>query len=430
MDENNGKGFGSEALWDCPLCGAEGISAREDKCPYCEEPQPADTVFYRAGEKRAAAPEEAPAEKPAETPAAEKPAGKKSRVLVGLWDCPYCGAKGLNGLKKHCPNCGHPQDEGTKFYLGKEKEYLDEKTAEQYGKGADWTCSFCGALNRYNATECVNCGASRADMSGDYFDNEKKQAEKEQRRQAQIDSVKPAAAPAPASKTKRIVLLAVLAALIGALLFLFIPRKGSATVSAKEWTRVIYTQNYEDVTREDWVLPADATEISHAEKIHHYDAVTVGYRDVEVERTREVFDHYDHETYTVNNGDGTFTERTRDVPVNRTERYTVTEQQPIIEQVPRYQTSYVYVHKEWVDGTPVTSTGSEDAPYWPEFTETPVLRESTRASSYKLTLSGEKDKVYAAYVPEDLFTALKTGDTVETRTSAGSLTAINGISVN
>ena len=100
--------------------------------------------------------------------------GKK---IEGLWDCPYCGTKGIGGLTKHCPSCGHPQDADTQFYLPSQKKYLDEETAEKYGKGADWTCSYCGSLNRYYATECSNCGASREETSGDYNDNKRKRAE-------------------------------------------------------------------------------------------------------------------------------------------------------------------------------------------------------------------------------------------------------------
>ena len=96
------------------------------------------------------------------------------KIVEGLWDCPYCGQKGIGGLVKSCPNCAHPQDADTKFYLGEKKAYLDEEKAKDYGKGADWTCSFCGSLNRYGNANCVNCGAQREDSSGDYFENRKK----------------------------------------------------------------------------------------------------------------------------------------------------------------------------------------------------------------------------------------------------------------
>ena len=47
-----------------------------------------------------------------------------SRIVKGYWDCPYCGNKGISGLEKRCTACGHSQDEGTKFYLKEQKEYV------------------------------------------------------------------------------------------------------------------------------------------------------------------------------------------------------------------------------------------------------------------------------------------------------------------
>lgn len=358
---------------------------------------------------------------------------KSSRILVGLWDCPYCGAKGLNGLKKHCPNCGHPQDEGTKFYLGEEKEYLDEETAKNYGQGADWTCAYCGALNRYNANFCEGCGASREESTGDYFENEKKQEEKEQRRQAEINA---AAAPqqqtapaAPQKKRSPALLLIVLAAIIGLFVFLFMPRNGNAAVAAKEWTRTVYTQVYEDVQRTDWSMPSDATLISSERAIHHYDQVLDHYEDVKVRRSRQVIDHYETYTYTVNNGDGTFTENSYDRPVYETEYYYETERQPVYVPVPVYAIRYTYTHKEWVDGEKLTVSGTEEEPYWPAFNETSTSRVATRYDAYRVTLSGEKNKTYIAMVNEDLFNGYKVGDTVDITVSTGTLTAINGVSL-
>lgn len=352
---------------------------------------------------------------------------KNTRILIGLWDCPYCGAKGLNGLMKHCPNCGHPQDEGTKFYLGDEKMYLDEEKAKEYGQGADWTCAYCGALNRYNANFCTGCGAPKAESTGDYFENEKKQAEKEARRQAEIDAVTP---PAPPKKKRSpLLFLIVLAAIIGLFVFIFRPRSGNASVAAKEWTRTLYTENYQDVQRSDWTVPDDGEILSTERAIHHYDQILDHYENVQVRKSRQVFDHYDYSTYTTNNGDGTFTEHTRETPVYSTEYYYETEQEPVYMAVPVYRTKYTYVHKEWVQGEQLTASGTEEEPYWPAFTETPVARVSTQYSAYRLTLTGEKNKTYSAIVPEDLFTSCKVGDPIEITLSGSSLTAINGVKV-
>lgn len=38
------------------------------------------------------------------------------KLVEGLWDCPFCDNKRIRAGQKTCPNCGHPQDENTKFY--------------------------------------------------------------------------------------------------------------------------------------------------------------------------------------------------------------------------------------------------------------------------------------------------------------------------
>lgn len=39
------------------------------------------------------------------------------KIIEGLWDCPFCGNKRIRAGRKTCPDCGHPQDENTKFYM-------------------------------------------------------------------------------------------------------------------------------------------------------------------------------------------------------------------------------------------------------------------------------------------------------------------------
>ena len=39
------------------------------------------------------------------------------KIIEGLWDCPFCRNKRIRAGQKTCPDCGHPQDENTKFYI-------------------------------------------------------------------------------------------------------------------------------------------------------------------------------------------------------------------------------------------------------------------------------------------------------------------------
>ena len=53
------------------------------------------------------------------------------KIIEGLWDCPFCGNKRIRAGQKTCPDCGHPQDENTKFYMPDEIKYVSEEEAEK-----------------------------------------------------------------------------------------------------------------------------------------------------------------------------------------------------------------------------------------------------------------------------------------------------------
>ena len=38
------------------------------------------------------------------------------KLVMGYWDCQYCGTSHIKGTKRDCPNCDHPRDAGVKFY--------------------------------------------------------------------------------------------------------------------------------------------------------------------------------------------------------------------------------------------------------------------------------------------------------------------------
>lgn len=48
------------------------------------------------------------------------------KLVEGLWDCPFYDNKRIRAGQKTCPNCGHPQDESTKFYMPDAVEYVRE----------------------------------------------------------------------------------------------------------------------------------------------------------------------------------------------------------------------------------------------------------------------------------------------------------------
>ena len=85
--------------WDCPACGAKGITSKF--CPEC---------------------------------GAKKPEPPKADA----WDCPVCGAKGITS--KFCPECGAKKPEGP----------------------AVWNCPECGTRD-ITSKFCPNCGHKKED---------------------------------------------------------------------------------------------------------------------------------------------------------------------------------------------------------------------------------------------------------------------------
>ena len=204
------------------------------------------------------------------------------KIIEGLWDCPYCGQKGIGGLTKSCPNCAHPQDAGTKFYLGEKKEYLEEDKAKDCGKGADWTCAFCGSLNRHGNTNCANCGAQREDSSGDYFEN---------RRKEQAAQAKPQPQPQPKKKRKIAPLIIGILAILAIIFFVTPPKDKATTVIDKTWQRTVDVEVLTAVREQSWSTPPqDARNVSSREAIRTYERVPDHYEEEAYEVPYEVLD--------------------------------------------------------------------------------------------------------------------------------------------
>ena len=104
------------------------------------------------------------------------------KIVVGRWDCSYCGTKGIRGSERECPNCGRPRGEDVKFYVDDPKDYVPEDEATKISKEPEWMCEFCGSYNSAKLTKCMSCGAERG-KSKDYFQvqeaTEKKNLEKQ-----------------------------------------------------------------------------------------------------------------------------------------------------------------------------------------------------------------------------------------------------------
>ena len=320
-----------------------------------------------------------------------------SKLVMGYWDCPFCGSKEIRGDVVNCPSCGRARGD-VQFYMkgyneGETREenerddveYLDEEQAKYVSKNPDWYCSFCNSLNSDNAQFCGNCGASRADSESNYFEMLQKKKERE--------AAEAAAQPQPAQpKTKRRspLLVFALIALAVILFLLFRPVSSDYKITDFHWIRNINIEENRMSSESGWTLPEGAEQTDARNELHHYDSVLDHYENVEVQRSRQVVDHYEtYYTYS-DNGNGTFTEVPHERPVYTTEYYTETVQQPVYVQVPRYQTKYYYNIWRWTPSRNVTASGDDHNAVWPELSLTENEREGTKKASYFITVENQK----------------------------------------
>lgn len=375
------------------------------------------------------------------------------RIVEGLWDCPYCGTKAIGGLTKSCPCCGHPQDSGTKFYLGKKKKYLEASLSAQYGQGPDWICPYCGSLNRIRFKYCSGCGAPKDSSEDDYFSikaraeqassgssngntngnvlenghdkaggKENRKADRKAREEARAADRERRKA---AFKKRLPFILAGLLAFFAILLFIFWPRNYKAEVSGTAWAREIDIEAYRTVQESDWTVPSGGRVYDEKTEIHHYRDVLDHY----VTRTRQVseqvYDGEDTHTSYTDNGDGTFTESTYSTPRYRTEYHTETYEEPVYRSEPVYATKYYYDIDKWIVDREEKSEGADNEPYWPEYTLAENERTGYIGEAYILAVR-VKDKVYRTSLPLEWWEPFHKGDKVEVTVQAGKITKVNG----
>ncbi len=352
------------------------------------------------------------------------------KLIMGYWDCPVCGSKGIRGDVVNCPSCGRARGD-VKFYVKdytegtllredelNQYEQLDDEKAREMGKNPDWYCSFCNSLNNDKAQVCGNCGATRADSEANYFEMLKK---KEEREAAEL-AAQPQVSSGPQKKSRSP--LFIFALILVAVIAVFVWMNGNKTaadlkVTAIEWARVISIEENRQFSESGWTLPAGAEQTDARREIQGYNQVLDHYEDVDVQRSRQV---YDHDEYTlVDNGNGTFS--TVSQPVYRTEYYTETEQRPVYVPVPYYGTKYYYNIWRWTPSRNVTAAGTDHNAEWPEVELAENEREGTRSAEYRFTVEHtEKKEAGATYrIAESDWMNINVGDPLiitEKRTGA------------
>lgn len=338
-----------------------------------------------------------------------------SKLVEGVWDCPYCGQKGIGGLSKHCPTCGHPQDNDTKFYLG-EIKYIEEEVAKDYGQGADWICEYCGNMNRVHYKFCSGCGAPKEDSKHNYFD----------RKQKEINTLPEQVERSGVSFAK---IFGVLAILIALVTFLAMPKSVSTEVTGQSWSRVACIETMQTFDESDWTVPEGAQVYDQKQEISGYVQVVDHYEVRTRQVAEQVYDGEDTHTEYIDNGDGTFTEETYTTPRYRTEYHTEEYNEPIYRDEPVFNTKYYYLIDRWATIRTVETSGNDGKPVWGDIVLADGEREGDKIEVYVLSFKDKKGREYTANIPLEAWQKYKVGDSAKLKAKGTQVYSVDGVDV-
>ena len=333
-------------------------------------------------------------------PAEPTPAGAQVRrtgVYEMVWDCQFCGAKGLPAkTHQHCPNCGSPQETASRRFPSD----AEKKAVANYEyKGASLICPACNTVNEGDAQFCRQCGAPLTDAAraktiatqqrttGAAFTAD----EERNVQQEELDADLKRAAP-PKKGGVPWVLIGIVAVvavvIVGVLVALFWRRDVQAQVTELNWGRVVFVEEYRANSEGAWCdsMPGGAYSISRSERQRSVNRIPDG----ENCTTRRV-----------DQGDGTF--REEEVCTTR------------YREEPVYDDYCSYLVNRWVRSREATASGvlGQREPAWPN----PNLRggsglgserEGGRDEDYRVVLTAA-DKTYTCTVDEALWRRIEVG---------------------
>ncbi len=338
------------------------------------------------------------------------------KIIKGYWKCQYCGTKDIDGLADVCPNCGKRKPENTKYYLKDIKEELTDAELEEAGisraecdgKHKDWVCSYCNQLNNWSDETSAACSAPKTESEFEYG-MRKRKAEDSGKDTTDLsetadieeedsvrwqdtgnddndfssDHVNADTKHGFDWKKKLVAALGGCIPLFALLAFLFWPVKEEIRVSGFSWARNITVEEEKTFDESGWSVPTDGRVYDERVELKEYVTVLDHYETVYETRTRQVISHYDTQTSYVDNGNGTFTAKTTQVPVYKTEYYQEPVQKPVYRQQPVYDTRYYYEIDHWVNKEDYPSSGNDQDPYWNEdYTLEEKERDTKRAEEY------------------------------------------------
>lgn len=365
------------------------------------------------------------------------------RLVEGVWDCTYCDAKNIQAGKKECPACGAPQGEHTVFRLPNQINYVSDADAAKISRNPDWQCSYCQQLNSADTAICKGCGASQQESERNYFqmhENTKKQksnldseeslpelkssegTHQRYRKDSEVDK------PAIFSRYninhinliiskipwKQILAIVGILALITTVVFLFIPRAETVTVSGFEWNYTIDIEELCTVQESDWTLPAGGRLHYTQQEIRSYKKVLDHYETVTETKSRQVPDGYEEYSMGYRDlGNGYFEEITSTRPKYRTEYYTETSQKPVYRDEPVYATKYYYEIDKWKYSHSIKTSGKDKNPYWGEVTLRDKERTGSRGKDFHINCITDSDKQARYSLAEADWQTLNLDDRIE-----------------
>ena len=333
------------------------------------------------------------------------------KIVVGCWDCDYCGADRISGEVKICPKCGKPRGKDITFYMAGPKEYVEDP--DKINKNPDWLCPYCSTLNPDDSKFCTACGAAREESEDNYFESKEKDRERKEKREA--DKIK-AEAPSRSAGKSRLPLILALAAAVALLIFLMMPKTKGIHVDAKAWERTIHVDRYQQVQDSSWNLPDGAWDVSSRDEVYTYNHVLDHYETRTREVAEQVLDGYDTEIEYKDLGNGYYEEIEHQIPRYRTEYHTETYQEPVYVDIPVFQKKYYYSIMKWLYDRDEVTSGTDTEPFYAELTLPEDERESGREEQYWI-LSGDK-RYRIAY---DLWKQVKSGTDIKATIGGGEI---------
>ena len=339
------------------------------------------------------------------------------KIVVGCWDCDYCGADRISGEIKICPNCGKPRGKDVTFYMAGPKNYVEDP--DKINKNPDWVCPYCQTLNPDDNKFCSACGSAREESDTNYFESKEKDREREEKREEDRRKAEGTDLAARASGRCWLPLILILLAIFGLMVFAFMPKTRKMHVDSKTWERKVSIERYQEVRESSWNLPDGAWDVTSRDEVYTYNHVLDHYETRTREVSEQVLDGYDTEIEYRDLGNGYYEEIEHQVPRYRTEYHTETYQEPVYVDIPVFAKKYYYSIMKWLYDRDEVTSGADNEPYYAELNLPDNERESGRSEQYWI-LSG--DKRYR--VNYDLWKQIKTGSDIRATVGNGEIISI------